>query len=462
MKRLEDPQNVASELIEENFSALAEVKRFTERWRADSGFRKKFQLEPNRTLVSYGFGLEAGDVCPIVEFEQGGIQKKTYLWDAILQLSDALTELPTATEEQDRKLSDAFTDTRYKTWRERQINRLRSQQILRGYDDIGHLPAAFELTDGCSVGCWFCSLAPEKLEKVYAYTDENVAAWRGVLTTLRSRLGQGVGESFCYWATDPFDNPDYERFIDDFYDIFGHLPRTTTAQAGIYPEKARRLLVKTRKFGGGIRFSVLSVKTLDRIHSAFTPTELANVNLVLQMKGALGNVKSRAGAARQHGDRVKENLTEDYAPSTVTGFIVRMPGKIVQLISPCRPCDRWPSGHRVHAQGRFSTTEEFASLIEQMIAENMPERLDIENRLSFRPDLQFKESHIGFELSTHVKTFTFHHPSYPAKELGLLLKDGCRSAREIIACMSAHEARPSETLSHLNRIFHEGFLDDGL
>jgi hypothetical protein len=56
--------------------------------------------------------------------------------------------------------------------------------------------------------------------------------FREVLTNLHRYTGQRAGAwEFLYWATDPFDNPDWESFCLDFCDVFGRFPLTTTAQA---------------------------------------------------------------------------------------------------------------------------------------------------------------------------------------------------------------------------------------
>lgn len=456
----EAPDVAVRRLIDNNFPALAEVKRFLERWRADPRFREGYERDSAHALAGNGFQLDAEDLSLLVG--SASDVRLGSLGEVIQHLSQALSAVPTATEEQDQRLSHAFTNARFDAWRHRQIGRLRSQQLLRGYDDIGHLPAAFELTNGCSVGCWFCSLAPEKLTQVFAYTDDNAALWKDILTGLRDRIGPGVSESFCYWATDPFDNPDYERFLTDFHGVHGTLPRTTTALAWRDPERARRLLEKTKTLGGGVRFSVLSLGMLKKIHAAFTPIELANVNLVMQMNGAIGSPKSRAGAARHHPKAAKEDLSDDYAPSTVTGFVVNMPAGTVELVSPCLPTERWPNGHRVHARGQFATAEEFDRLVCALIAEHMPARFDEQDDLRFRPDLKFSPTETGFQLSTRVNKFTFRHSTFPTSALGGLIADGGHRVGEVVDTLASSGQPARDVLRHLTTLFDAGFLDDGL
>jgi hypothetical protein len=49
---------------------------------------------------------------------------------------------------------------------------------------------------------------------VFRYTPENARLWRGILEAVRDVAGPW--RSICYSGTDTFDNPEYERFIEDF------------------------------------------------------------------------------------------------------------------------------------------------------------------------------------------------------------------------------------------------------
>jgi hypothetical protein len=108
------------------------------------------------------------------------------------------------------------------------------------------------------VGCWFCGISAPKLGDIYLYNEENANLWRQVLELLKNKLGENTGSSFCYWATDPLDNPDYEKFCIDFSDVLGVFPFTSTAQALKYPERVKSLIDLSIKKGRTInRFSIL-------------------------------------------------------------------------------------------------------------------------------------------------------------------------------------------------------------
>src|SRR6185436_857740 len=95
------------------------------------------------------------------------------------------------------------TNERFAAWRARQINRCAGQLGIAKADALVHAPAAFELAQGCSVGCWFCGVAAPRLDQICRYTESNAAAWRETLTVLREILGPCSRHSFCYWATVP-------------------------------------------------------------------------------------------------------------------------------------------------------------------------------------------------------------------------------------------------------------------
>jgi len=99
----------------------------------------------------------------------------------------------------------------------------RDAQILRTYVDVGigatyltHPPIAFEISDGCSVGCWFCGISAKKFGGHYEYDERGAANWRATLEAARSVLGDAMMSGFCYWATEPLDHPQYDSFIEDY------------------------------------------------------------------------------------------------------------------------------------------------------------------------------------------------------------------------------------------------------
>ena len=53
-------------------------------------------------------------------------------------------------------------------------------------------PLAFELSEGCSVGCPFCGFAVKGLRGIFRYTDENALLWRETLRRLHALIGDAA------------------------------------------------------------------------------------------------------------------------------------------------------------------------------------------------------------------------------------------------------------------------------
>src|SRR5205814_8046857 len=107
----------------------------------------------------------------------------------------------------------------------------------------------------------FCGVSAGRKGADFLYTPDNARLWRDVLAVLRRVVGPAAATGFCYWATDPLDNPDYERFALDVAEICGRFPQTTTAQPLKDPERTRALLALSVAHGCTInRFSILTLR----------------------------------------------------------------------------------------------------------------------------------------------------------------------------------------------------------
>ena len=328
---------------------LAWTKRLLERL-AEPGFRERLLEDPERAGAQLGMPWSPRWIRPLWD---AGAEKpdpepdpRVAAWRDLLESRLGLRDRLRA--------EGTIEDPAMRAWRERQVHRCAGELGLERSESIVHAPFCVELSRGCSVGCWFCGLSAGRLEDHLPYTPENAEAWRGMLAVLREEIGPGAKWGFCYWATDPLDNPDYERFLEDFQARMGVIPQTTTALALRDPGRTRRILLQARAGTPVVsRFSVLSPGLLKKIHETFTPEELLEVELVVQGEGSrLG--KAFAGRART-GPReraVREGLPvdrEEHAGTIacVSGFLIQPLQGRVQLISPCRSGERWPEGYVV-------------------------------------------------------------------------------------------------------------------
>ena len=187
-------------------SSIAHVKRFLERWTADPDFRKRTKYEAVAVTKEYGLEADPNEI--------------RLLWDSgalaeHLKKKDQAVPLVVRRYESFIQEKLAYRDVlrtqlhpshpKFKNWRSRHINRSFSELGIYKAHGIVHAPVVFEISQGCSVGCWFCGVAAQKLKENFEYTPENAALWQGVLKGTYQLLGPAAGKGFCYWASDPLD-----------------------------------------------------------------------------------------------------------------------------------------------------------------------------------------------------------------------------------------------------------------
>ena len=361
----------------------AVMKRFNERWIADPGFRADLGRDAAATLAAAGLDCTPDDIAGDADHPSPATRA---MWQIVRAKSQHIDAFYRAAVPQ---------DCRIRGWRERQIMRQRLDLGPFHVNSNIHASFAVELTQGCSVGCWFCALSPGRLSGIFAHTPQNQVLWRACLGVLAQALGPAARTGFLYWASDPLDNPDYVEFCRDFYDLIGVFPPTTTALALRDPALTRRLLAVSRDHGCWLnRFSVVSLKLLDRIHREFTPEELAHVECLAVNResafafGHSGRFRDRAQSDPSLMERQRSNLnwapwytadrayadTDDYPLASIgclTGFLINMVERRVQLITPCTADDRWPDGSHVLAEAVFDDAASLSTAIDTIVEQHM-------------------------------------------------------------------------------------------
>jgi radical SAM family RiPP maturation amino acid epimerase len=336
------------------------------RWIADPSFKRLVSVKPDEAINRYNLKVDLEEMK--VLWEENISKQNGELPDVFTNFKQRLKCNESAKSfKRVKSAAASSSDLCYKAWRERQIARTTSQFKKKMQDAIIHAPVSFELSKGCSIGCWFCGVSAPRLGDIFFYSQENAKLWREIQQLMKKILGSAASAGFCYWASDPFDNPDYEKFCLDFYEIFGFFPQTTTAQPLKDIVRTRSLLKLSREKGYPLnRFSILSLKMLDRVHKEFSAEELALVDLVLQNPEA-DKIKAYTGKIRERS--LEKGETDNEFPdqgtiACVSGFLFNMVDRSVKLISPCNASERWPLGYIVYDEGTFSNVNNLKILHE--------------------------------------------------------------------------------------------------
>ena len=239
-------------------------------------------------------------------------------------------------------------------------------RLIRLHNNIRYFPIVFDLARGCSVGCPFCGFDAPGLSGLFRYTDENAALWKGVLHAAKVIIGEAAVTGACYFATEPFDNPDYELFIKDYHDILGHIPQTTTAVAERDPERLKSFISSMEKSeleNAAIRISIRTKEQFYKIMSEFSPEELEETELLPNNPESV-NRYSLSGRARQDGaDGV------GYSISCLAGLRVNMTEKSIVYEEPEIPCDDFPTGERIYDKVYFTDERSFKEAANRLMGE---------------------------------------------------------------------------------------------
>ena len=472
----------------ESHLSIGKVKRVLEWWSSSEPFRQLIDADPEEAARRYDLGFNPQAIRALWDpfYARDAREQGRPMDPAVKAYHDFFGGKTVWRGEV--KAECMPSDPRFGAWRARQISR--NVMENGGYDDyIIHTPFAIEITEGCSLQCWFCGVGATKVAHSFLYTPENASLWRDCLTVLRDKIGPASKWGFLYWATDPLDNPDYEHLASDFCDIIGMYPQTTTAQAHKQVERVRALLKESEARGCRVnRFSVLTEPLLKRIYKAFTADELTNVEIVAQMnesttaKAAAGAFRQRAKTKHQLVDtevRKLERLAdtsnrmaggeEKKAPpqpgtiACVSGFLLNMVTRTIKLISPCRASDAWPLGYIVFDERTFSSAKELETHVEAMMAQHMPVRISPDDRIRFNPKFRYEKHDDGFHIVSDMNELSFRRADMAnyVLALGDQVNGGDRTASQIaLSGFFEHGVPEANTIGTLEGLFQRGLLMD--
>lgn len=355
---------------------LAEFKRLTEWCMSDPQKWKNFQENPKASLGQWKLMLEESDAVEAMGVVMG-IGEDSGENPYLEGFHQVVASIHNYYEKEINP--EKIKNKKFRAWYQRQTAGYRFQsKISRKKKGLFYIPAVFELSEGCSVGCDFCCLSAKPLKKIFRHTPENENLWKEVLEITQDELGDMVRMSACYFASEPFDNPDYEEFLTDFHDQFGRFPQTTTAALQRDPARTKSFLSfvgKEELACAALRGSIISLNQLAQIHEQFSAEELEYVELLMNNPESIYSY-SRAGRAIPLSEELKDKtFTEEASSVCVCGFVVSMAKKSVLLIAPHVPDATHSMGMKVYGERTFCSGADYRRVLREMIEEYMPEEM---------------------------------------------------------------------------------------
>ncbi len=358
---------------------------------------------------------------------------------------------------------DKIADPRFKLWFQRQDARNKFQSsIIRHMEGLYYIPVAFELTDGCSVGCDFCCLAAKSLRSIYRYTPEHGREWQQILSATREILGDFAGAGICYFATEPFDNPDYEKFLGDFRDLLGYVPQTTTAAADRDTARTKaflKMLGNEELSHAAVRFSIVSLEQLEKIHRAFPEEELYCVELLLNNPES-GNCYSRSGRARQLSEEMAEKGFLDTASSICTnGFVINMARHTVMLMTARRPNERYPLGMKVLEKRSFDDAGGYQKALLELIEKWMPKDMPEDKPMRLADYITYEQSGYRLKIQGDKISRTVTVGETEQEGFRRLFEENM-SVREILCSLDLTEYEKKRFLKNVKLFYESGYLEE--
>lgn len=376
-------------ITKDEYFIIATAKRFFELIQGDLQFIDKINAKENldKLVKLNKLSIPSNEVKNLISLyckKKGDKNVKQSKW-----INTWLTYQKLMQESVDRirlyKNNIGFS-SEYFNWRKIQINRSNSE-LGNQSTALIHGLAAIELTEGCSGQCSYCGLGSKKLKNIFHYSPENKLLWKKVLSILKTIFGEFSANSVCYWATDPYDNPDYFNIISDFREVLGVLPQTTTSLPTEDINWLKKLLKLYENSGTNCRVSINTPGLLKKIHNSFSPEELFRVILLINYSDKFPVVRSGRYLSKQKIE--KGNLVEGTI-ACITGFIINMCKKTIKLVSPCTASKKWPFGYIVHYETEFVTAKDFEIIINDTVNNHMKTTFRENDLVSLREDLELE------------------------------------------------------------------------
>ncbi|GAB6179493.1 radical SAM family RiPP maturation amino acid epimerase [Desulfotomaculum defluvii] len=483
-------QSVLDAFTQDELFCISQVKRFFECYEGDVDFRSSVNSgqindEQQRRMKQIGIDFHLREMAlvwekPEILNEYISRKRGSEHSDILIEHAELLRNYPLLelwvrfNLRQRMRIKEVCTqrqlpdlkNTMFENWRKRRIASAQSE--LGDYNHyIDHPTLALELSEGCSVQCWFCSFSAKKLQKILDY-NENKDFFRGIAQVCTDILGNNAaGRALLYYASEPYDNPHYIDYMRDYANITGSFVCTSTAVC-TNKKWIDDLLAFYRPYNlPWPRLSVLSTSVLHKIHDQHSPYELRDVSMLMQMKDSERPKVPGGRIFEQKGDMRQCNNINDLrvgipqgSIACVTGFLINLVRKDIKLVSPCFTSEKWPYGYRIFDQASFNTVDDFHSTILDMIDRNMPKTPPAHMPLRLRDDLVCRISGRGFDLASPNQIHHFQNKSV-FKALGELLVNPTVSYQDAFDILvDKYGQNPFEVQAVLKHMFTNGFFDE--
>ena len=325
----------------------------------DPKFKERFVLNSKRALIEASLDVDPADVRSIFidgvkSIDCSSLSEVGRLYLMFCQDSRTYVPATRSWHSRNRILDNC---------RQAQISRC-NVELGRAGQKLAHLPLAFELSTGCSVGCWFCGLSADRLTGVFRYTDINAVLWKQCLQHMHMFLGEDAEAPICYYATEPLDNHDLSLFLRDCFLEFQGVPQFTTAVPSRDPECTKLVLRELRKLQLTLhRFSISSINEFQKVMEMFSPEELLDVILMPRFSEC---PKTKLIETGKIYGKMKRMIPAGTI-ACVSGFVVNMESKTVRLVTPTCACERFPNGEIIVGIQEFDDADDLEKKANELL-----------------------------------------------------------------------------------------------
>jgi hypothetical protein len=318
---------------------------------------------------------------------------------------------------------------------------------------------AFELSEGCSGSCHFCCFDTKKLQSYYQANSENLQLFTAILKVCQSIFGQSAERSILYYRTEPFDNPDYEKYIEQFIKVFKTVPQTTSVM-GIRQFKrlkqfSQSILSQKDLKENKLRLSIVNIEQFERLMSKLTAVETENIEFVFNNPESKFQL-SESGRARQ---MAKENLQKQLVSipcSCDNGFLVNFCTRQIQLIVSQTPSDKYPDGYQSLVTKTFRNAHDFSEKIQEIISYKMPIQLTHKHRVVLANGVEVRYEK---QILTVLGDDCYRKMSVVFLNYCLLQElDGSKNFDQIFQEHLLTEIEISRALTFFNQLYSFGYL----